>query len=162
MPIYIEDPGPVPGSGDDERLAFKEWGEGSYRTRPTGPGLMRQEPCLVCHHPTGDCTLEDHQRLEEKTVNRARQTRVQGDPSGNDANSNLYVVPDDVIEVYHPPLGAPTHRKSKRLVARKGEVITKTEAVRLGLIPAEETVAPATPDLSAPKIGVEGQSLGLQ
>jgi hypothetical protein len=159
MPIYIEDPGPVPGSGDDERLAFKEWGEGSLRPWPTGPGLLVQEPCLICHHPTGDCTLEDHRRLEEKMD---RQTRVQGDPSGNDANSNLYVVPDDVIEVYHPPMGAPTHRKSKRLVARKGEVITRAEAVRLGLLPPDDGDAPTVPDLAAPKVGVEGPAIGLQ
>ena len=160
MPIYIEDPGPVPGSENDQRLAFKEWGEVSMRTRPLGPGLLVQEPCLVCGHPTGDCTLADHRQLEEKM---RRQTRVQGDPSGNNTpGSNLYVVPDDVIEVYHPPMGAPTHRTSKRLVAKKGDVITRVEAARLGLIPEDEIEVSSVPDLTAPKVGVEGRPLGLQ
>ena len=132
----------------DEAL-FRSWGEDS--PRPVGVGYFRSppEPCLVCGAPLNSCTYEDHQLLRAQTrqvmltkeIQQAmrHQTRLQGTTDANtDPTSNLYLVPDDVVEEYFP---AGSARPSWRLVHHKGETITKERAAELGLI-AEDDVPP--------------------
>ena len=146
--VPLENPALDPERNPD-RLVFDAWGSGGdYRTPP--------EPCVVCGAERNACTDADHQALKEG-IEAMRTVRVQGtDTSLNDdPASNLYVVPDDVVEEYVPPGGA--RRPSRRLVYRKGEVITRTRAYELGLI--EDVPAPTSGfPLAPPATIVEGEA----
>lgn len=152
----------------ENRLAFRQWGEtpGALSAPGAGGSVRRYSPfdqfsesmigegtpCPVCGHPTYDCA--HHIQIEGGEV--ARTVRTQGDPSANDdPNASLYVVPEDVVEVFYP---AGSTRKSRRLVARKGEVILRERAVQLGLVEG----APRTGIPNAEIVSREGRPVGLQ
>lgn len=148
MPIIVRNVPPEGWQTPEERLAFREWGErsdglNSYRSasifNQRNPGALGPEPCLVCGHPTGDCTdHEDAKRKAKEAEEMAvidRSTSVQGTYDTNDdPNSNLYICPDDVVEDITPP---GSRRVTERLVATKGETITRDRAIQLGLIAGE-------------------------
>lgn len=158
----------------ESRLAFRQWGEGAgalsaggsiRRYSPFtayGESMIGGEvPCLVCGHPSSNCT--EHNPTPPPTVTfgdeketEMRETKIQGNTSANDdPTSNLYVCPDDVVEEFYP-MGS--SRVSHRLVARKGETITRERAAQLGLV--EGAPAPAIP--TAEIVTREGAPIGLQ
>lgn len=176
MAIIVRD---VPPEGWTEgelenRLAFRQWDD--PHTSPTrsiatpspfsryGDAMLGNRPgCPICGHPTGDCA--DHQPpppappppLDTTEDEMRTVTHVQGTPEANaDPGSGLYVVPDDVVEEF-TPMGS--KRPSHRLLARKGETITRERAIQLGLI---ETEAPSSvPPMSETHRTAEGQPVTI-
>lgn len=154
-PIVLRNVPPEGWKSPEERLAFSAWGESAsgFERLPTisifsahNPGLIGPAPCPICGHPTGDCT--DHVPSPTSTSSDSkgepmiRTTSVQGDAT-NDPTSNLFVCPEDVVEDITPP---GSRRVSHRLVARKGETITRERAVQLGLVGGEPPPVPGIPN----------------
>lgn len=181
MTIHVRN---VPPEGLDDlqlenRLAFRQWSDTpGGMTLPGSGGAIRHyspfstygesmlsegTPCLVCGHPTSDCTTHEPARVTarvtfgEEDEMTPRTTRVQGDLSANDdPDAALYVVPDDVVEEFYPQGSS---RPSHRLVARKGETILRERAVQLGLVEG----APRSSGIPVAEIVTkEGESIGLQ
>lgn len=179
MSIVVRNVPPDGWEGEklENRLAFRQWGESpGSASAPGGGGSVRQYspftvygesmiggeiPCLICGHPSSNCT--DHIPAPPAPtvtfggdMRETRETKIQGDVSGNDdPNSTLYVCPDDVVEEFHPQGSS---RLSHRLVARKGETISRARAVQLGLVKG----APADALPNAEIVTKEGASIGLQ
>tara|TARA_B100000029_G_scaffold475831_1_gene519464 strand:- start:9294 stop:9569 length:276 start_codon:yes stop_codon:yes gene_type:complete len=70
-------------------------------------------PCIICGHPTGDCTAEDHTIVFEE-----------------DIEEDTIVVEEDIIERRWI---TPEHL-AKVLVVPAGKRISRSEAQKLGLI----------------------------
>jgi hypothetical protein len=171
----------------ENRLAFRQWGgDAVLPIRVSSPFsrygetmMGEPEPCMICGAPAGDCTSHDQGPAGSITFGGGggqgdvgqgggqgdagqddkgakTMTRTQGDLSGNDdPNATLYVCPDDVVEEFYP---TGSSRKTRRLVARKGETILRERAVQLGLV--EGAPKPGIPN--AEIVTREGASVGLQ
>jgi len=81
-----------------------------------------REPCLVCGHPTGDCTPEDHNPQDVHIAFAATESATLDD------NRLIYV--DEVIwgEKQISPFAT-----AKVLLARKGQQVTLSRAKELGI-----------------------------
>lgn len=123
------------------------------------------DPCLICgapagscvHHedpapaqvgpPEGDAAATPRKPAPATTRERdPRRVRVQGTEDANaDPGSKVYVCPEDVVEVFESGIPGRTTRKSRRLVHRKGEVITRDRAIQLGLVEGVVSTPPVPP-----------------
>lgn len=128
-----------------------------------GVGEIRvvPEPCLICGAPEGGCSTHTdpfaHQvgppvgdaAVVPRTIPASRRVRVQGtEDANNNPDAKVFICPDDVVEVFEGGIPGRTKRKSRRLVHRKGEVITRDRAIQLGLV--EGTITP--PPVPAPPL----------
>jgi hypothetical protein len=115
------------------------------------------EPCLICGAPFGTCT--DHVEpvvatvapdaapdVSPGTVSRARRVRVQGTEDANsDPDAKVYICPEDIVEVFESGPPGRSQRRSRRLVHRKGEIITRDRAIQLGLVEGTVSTPPVPP-----------------
>ena len=109
------------------------------------------DPCLICGAPMGACTGHE----EPPPARDPRRVRVQGTTDANaDPGSNVFVCPDDVVEVFESGMPGRSTRKSRRLVHRKGEIITRDRAIQLGLVEgAVSAPAPVPPAAHRTAVG---------
>lgn len=139
------------------RILFADWADGKSKASPIvtppapPPDLSAPDPCIICGAPQNACTTHD-----PEAIRAMRQTRIQGTDAANaDGDSNLYVCPDDVVQEYRD---AGSSRPSWRLIHAKGDVITREQAVALGLITAPPAIhtGTAVPTSPAQRPTVEG------
>lgn len=165
-PIEVDSvpPDPSERTAADPTPLGETWagagGGTDFRTAP--------DPCLICGAPAGACSTHTDPFAEQepgppvgdaavipRAIPASRRVRVQGT---EDANSNpdakVFVCPEDVVEVFEGGMPGRTRRKSRRLVHRKGEVITRQRAIQLGLVDGA-TASPLVPPPA--RRTVEGQ-----
>ena len=80
-----------------------------------------REPCIICGHPTGDCSTESSPPKQIFGATR---------DFGSSADEQKILVEKDIIEVKQ----ITPFTKSRVLVARKGSHITIAKAKELGII----------------------------
>lgn len=80
---------------------------------------MVREPCIVCGHPTGDCTGEGSQHIKITGPGIYRSM----------THEEMFVVAEDVFE--EVPISR--HTKTRKLVARAGQSIPLSKAKELGI-----------------------------
>jgi hypothetical protein len=80
-----------------------------------------RQPCIVCGHPTGDCTNSDQEKLTSVVG-------IQGKGELFD-KQKIYVEDDVVMEVQ-----LTSFTKGRVIVAKKGSYVTVEQAKELGII----------------------------